>query len=472
MSPLRFVALVFAVFLSLGPGLSGRARAAPVAKSTVAVMPFRDLTGEKPSIGEALRETVTADLKELSDLRVVERGEIERVVGELKLQAQRTDLDAASASKVGKMLGATLMVCGAYQQATGQVRLTARFVKVESSEIIGAAKVDGKPSELLKLQDKVTAELLRSAGLGVHIKRITSRPRPELKSLKSVEFYGLALQIPEEEQRIPLLRAAVFEDAGFSYAVNDLKALEERLKKYQAVFEKAQSERAERLWLQFNQLIATKPSDAMFPLTDLFGRLTSTKQYYRLAKLSRAVLAMPAPAQLPLANPWDLAGNYLLISCQRIGDYDCLLREGEMLLKRFPTSAYFPAFKTTVEQAIARKRSIEAGKAQADIDAAKLSEEGRWDLCVLASIYDRQLQVQEALRLYRGCLAVGSRERGVVLRDAIFLAARNGEHAIARQLLADLEKAGPPALAKSVRDSVELPVDAPPEAAGGREVQP
>jgi TolB-like protein len=128
-------------------------------------MPFRDLSGKKASVGEAIRETVTADLREAGGVTVVERAQIDRVLGEQALQARRADLDPLSSVRVGKLLGASLIVTGAYQEEASTVRLTARFVRVETGEIVGTAKVDGPAGDLLRLQDSVTAQLMRSAGI-------------------------------------------------------------------------------------------------------------------------------------------------------------------------------------------------------------------------------------------------------------------------------------------------------------------
>src|SRR6476620_11318199 len=89
------------------------ATTASAATPTVAVLPFRDLSGGKASVGEAIRETVTSDLKTLGGVRVVERAQLERVLGEQHLQSG-TDVDAATAARVGKLPGATLIAVGAY----------------------------------------------------------------------------------------------------------------------------------------------------------------------------------------------------------------------------------------------------------------------------------------------------------------------------------------------------------------------
>ena len=208
---------------------------------TVAVMPFKDLSGQKASIGEAIRETVTTDLKDVPGLRVIERGNIDKVLAEQNLQASKSDLDPLSTVKVGKLLGATLIVAGAYQKAGPSVRLTARFVKVETGEVVGTAKVDGAASDFLSLQDRVTTELLRSAGIEKsHVEKFAKRARPKLKSLRTVELYGDAVVEADDQKKADYLKQALDEDPGFSYALKDLDALEKRLKKYAAQASAAQ----------------------------------------------------------------------------------------------------------------------------------------------------------------------------------------------------------------------------------------
>src|SRR5689334_18255587 len=109
----------------------------------IAVMPFKDLMDGKGSVGEAIRETVTADLKEVSGLQVVERGQIDQVIGELKLEGAKNDLGPAATMKVGSLVSATLVVIGSYQAYGATARVSARFVDVKTGEVVGAAKVDG-----------------------------------------------------------------------------------------------------------------------------------------------------------------------------------------------------------------------------------------------------------------------------------------------------------------------------------------
>src|SRR4029079_7088317 len=124
--------------------------------TTVAVMPFKDLSGGKGNAGEAIRETVTSDLKD-AGLKVVERGNIDKVIAEQNLQAKKNDLGMAESIRVGTLLGATMSVAGAHHRAASQLRATARFVETATGQNKESAKLDGSPADFLKMQDKITA---------------------------------------------------------------------------------------------------------------------------------------------------------------------------------------------------------------------------------------------------------------------------------------------------------------------------
>src|SRR5262249_5655460 len=100
------------------------ALASPVqAAHRIAVMPLKDLMESKGSVGEAIRETVTTDLKEVPGLQVVERAQIDRVIAELKLEGQKSDLGQVATVKVGALVSATMIVVGSYQAVGGTARL-------------------------------------------------------------------------------------------------------------------------------------------------------------------------------------------------------------------------------------------------------------------------------------------------------------------------------------------------------------
>lgn len=418
------------------------ATTASAAVPTVAVLPFRDLSGGKASVGEAIRETVTSDLKTLGGVRVVERAQLDRVLGEQHLQGAG-EVDPATAARVGKLLGATLIAVGAYQQAQSDVRLTARFVAVESGEIVGTAKVDGRASDFLRLQDKVTAELLRSAGMAQHVRRVVERARPPLKSMRTLELYGDAVVADNDEKKAELLKLAVAEDAGFSYAAVDLAALEKRMKQYEALARVKQDEKTRQLLDDFAK--EKDPQKQATMASQVMGSLLGARRFRTLAALGRSLASGPAAsATLPggMMRLDEMALYYVVLAENNLKQHDAALHDGEELLRRFPASSFFPGTKAIMDSIIRDKREAEEGKQKIAAELQRLSSEQRWNLCRVATEYTFAHQYAEAQRLFHACFAVGGVDKNA-LPQLIQVDVALGDWAAAKRDLGLLEKADP-----------------------------
>jgi TolB-like protein len=430
------------------------ATTARAAVPTVAVLPFRDLSGGKSAVGEAIRETVTSDLKSIGGVRVVERAQLDRVLGEQHLQGAG-EVDPATAARVGKLLGATLIAVGAYQQAAADVRLTARFVQVETGEIVGTAKVDGRASDFLRLQDKVTAELLRSAGLQQHAKRVVERARPTIKSLRTLELYGDAVVAQNDDQKVELLKLAVAEDASFAYAAADLAALEKRMKQYEALARVKQDEKARALLDDFAK--EKDPQKQAMMAMQVLNTLTQARRYRTMAALGRTLAAAPT-ASTPLPGGTmrldEMALYYVIVAENALKQRDAVLHDGEDFLRRFPASGFFAGAKSMMDTVIREKREEEEGKKKVQAEVARLPSEQRWNLCRVASEYTYAHQWREAQRLFRACFAVGGVDKQV-LPQLLQVDVALGDWAAARKDLAELERADPQ-LYRSMKAGYEM----------------
>jgi TolB-like protein len=431
------------------------ASTAQAAVPTVAVLPFRDLSGGKASVGEAIRETVTSDLKQVGGVRVVERAQLDRVLGEQHLQA--ADVDPATAARVGKLLGATLIAVGAYQQAAADVRLTARFVQVETGEIVGTAKVDGRASEFLRLQDRVTAELLRSAGLSQHAKKVTERARPAIKSMRTLELYGDAVVAQNDEKKAELLKLAVAEDAAFTYAAADLAALEKRMKAYEVVARAKQEEKTRALLNDFAK--EKDPQKQATMAMQVMNTLMQARRYRTLAALGRTLMNGPAAAAtLPgtALRIDEMALYYIITAENSLKQHDAVLHDGEAFLRRFSTSMYFGSVKMMMDNIIREKREVEQGKEKVKKEMAELSSEQRWNLCRVATTYSYAHQYHEAQRLFRACFAVGGVDKHA-LPQLLSVDLALGDWAAMKKDLAELEKADPE-MYRSMKAAYEMSI--------------
>jgi curli biogenesis system outer membrane secretion channel CsgG len=139
-------------------GLTPLAASAQDTRPGIAVMPFENggSYGREKEDFEALQQGIPAMLiSELSKnlaARVVDRSDINRILNEQNLATQGR-VDAATAARVGKIVGARYMIMGGFTDYYGKMRIDARIVDVETSEIL---KVVSSQKEREKLFDMIS----------------------------------------------------------------------------------------------------------------------------------------------------------------------------------------------------------------------------------------------------------------------------------------------------------------------------
>jgi TolB-like protein len=131
----------------------------------VAVWDLEDvgpLTKASPALGELLSSEILETIKQKGTYTVVERQRLQLALEELKLGTTSL-VDESTRLRLGKLVGATLMVFGGYQAIGDTVRLDVRLVEVESGRTIKAvfktAPALNVP-ELLKAARAATADLM------------------------------------------------------------------------------------------------------------------------------------------------------------------------------------------------------------------------------------------------------------------------------------------------------------------------
>jgi TolB-like protein len=156
---LAVTALVAALLLPALCGAQGKPAPAK-APPTVALLYF-EYTGKSADL-EQLRKgwarMLISDLSQSPAFQIVERDRLEEVLAELKL-AQTKRVDAATAAKVGKLLGARYLVLGGYFDLKDALRVDARIVEVESGKVLKSIGAQRKADEFLELEQKLAGDL-------------------------------------------------------------------------------------------------------------------------------------------------------------------------------------------------------------------------------------------------------------------------------------------------------------------------
>ena len=115
----------------------------------IAVLPFENggSYGKDKEDFEALRKGIAAglssELAQTPGARLVDRFETQRLLDEQGL-AVADRVDAATAAKVGKLVGARYMIAGSFIDLYGDFRIDARIINVETGEIMKVVRNDPK----------------------------------------------------------------------------------------------------------------------------------------------------------------------------------------------------------------------------------------------------------------------------------------------------------------------------------------
>jgi len=136
------------------------------ATETIAILPFvnnsfTDHAKYEP-LGPGLAAMLMTDLVQYApDLKVIERQKLAAVLKEVAL-SQAGVVDMSSGVEAGRILGAANIALGSFTVLGPQVRLDARIVRVETSEILGAESIMGSSDLLLSLEQQLAKKIAES----------------------------------------------------------------------------------------------------------------------------------------------------------------------------------------------------------------------------------------------------------------------------------------------------------------------
>nr|MBA3271233.1 tetratricopeptide repeat protein [Acidobacteriota bacterium] len=201
---------------------------APSAPARVAVLNFANITGNAADdwIGQGIAESLTADVARIKSVAVVPREqifELQRSLNELG-----RDINQRQAMEMGRRLGATVTVSGAYQHLGDRIRITSQTIEVLTGRQTSTMKIDGRLDDLFELQDQLVTEL--AASLEVEVKP-QDRDAMQMAGTQNIEAFQaysrgmLNLRLADRDsmdRAIALLEQAIEQDPGYVEAMVEL----------------------------------------------------------------------------------------------------------------------------------------------------------------------------------------------------------------------------------------------------------
>ncbi|TVP77165.1 MAG: hypothetical protein EA352_04185 [Gemmatimonadales bacterium] len=136
----------------------------------VAILPFTDGGSfgadreDLAALSVGLQQILITELQQNSQLRIVDRSVLREVLEEQDL-AEEGRVDAATAARVGQIVGARYVVTGGYMDLSGDFRLDARIVDGETTETPWSDYVRGDRSDLYALLVDMAGKITSGADL-------------------------------------------------------------------------------------------------------------------------------------------------------------------------------------------------------------------------------------------------------------------------------------------------------------------
>jgi TolB-like protein len=179
------------------------ARAQADGRPGVAVFPFTDGGSYGPgredmsALTVGIQQMLLTEMQQNPALRVVERSSLREVLEEQDRGAAGR-VDAETAARVGRLVGARYAVTGAYMDMFGNFRLDARIVNVETGEVLRAVRIEDQRREhLYRLLVDMAGQVVREVNLPPLDPRVRQERRSRNVPNEATLLYSRALAYQE-----------------------------------------------------------------------------------------------------------------------------------------------------------------------------------------------------------------------------------------------------------------------------------
>ena len=202
----------------------------------LAVSYFENTSKDKSldPLSRGLAEMLITDLSTSSLITVVERSRLNDVLKEINLQ-KSPFFDEKSAAKLGKGLGAALIVTGSYLKVGDVLRIDARVIQVDDGTVALGVKTEGKVDNFLGMQRTLAVKLLEGIGDKVSLVARTKLSCGGTKSYDAFLSYSGALSLLDSGDKAAAaeaLKKAATVDPDFKIAKEMQARVEKLLRSY------------------------------------------------------------------------------------------------------------------------------------------------------------------------------------------------------------------------------------------------
>jgi len=204
---MRSRSMVALLALTLGgAALVGAQQRGQDTRPGIAVLPFNNggSYGQGKEDFDALERGIAgmmiSELAQNPAARVVERQEVQRLLDEQNLGAQ-SRVDASTAAKIGKLVGARYMVLGTFVDFYGDFRVDVRLINVETSEVVKTESERMQRDHLFDIIRNIAARLMKDANLPALTRQASDQRMSRQIPTEALTYYSRALLYQDRGQK-------------------------------------------------------------------------------------------------------------------------------------------------------------------------------------------------------------------------------------------------------------------------------
>jgi len=188
------------------PALLGAQQRGQDTRPGIAVLPFNNggSYGQGKEDFDALERGIAgmmiSELSANPAARVVEREQIQHLLDEQNLGAQGR-VEAATAAKIGKLVGARYMVMGTFVDFYGDFRVDVRLINTETSEVVKTESERMQRDHLFDIIRNIAARLMKDASLPALTRQASDQQMSRQVPTEALTYYSRALLYQDRGQK-------------------------------------------------------------------------------------------------------------------------------------------------------------------------------------------------------------------------------------------------------------------------------
>lgn len=194
---------------------AGRSLSSLAARTSIAVLPFENLSGEadRDYLSDGITNDLITDLSKFDDLFVIASNSVSVYKN-----------DPVDVQQVGRDLGVSYVLEGSVQRQGERIRINAQLIDADTGNHLWAERYDDESSDIFALQDKIARRIIRSLAVrlsDVEEERAFAKPT---RNLQAYDYYLRGRALIEKSLRREnfeardMFRRAIELDADFSSA--------------------------------------------------------------------------------------------------------------------------------------------------------------------------------------------------------------------------------------------------------------